>query len=143
MLIPSERALAAWALGRAGAPALGGRTIAGSGDRLVTAALDPQALQPTEPDALRGLDTLGVLGELEVSLVGSRQSDGFAPAAEAAGRILLARHDAARRWFSDSLAPDRFRLSAVWGITAVAHLLMGLAEPGRFSSIRLFEPVPS
>jgi Domain of unknown function (DUF4135) len=148
MLVPSERALAAWALRgwalrEADSSALDGRTVAGSGDRLVAAALDPHALQPAEPDALRDLDTLGVLAELEVSLVGARQADGFALAAEAAGRTLLARHDAAGRWFGDSLSPDRFRLSAVWGIIAVAHLLMGLAEPARFSSIRLFEPVPS
>jgi Domain of unknown function (DUF4135) len=142
-LVPSERALAAWALRGAGASGIDGRTVAGSGDRLVAAALDARALQPAEPDALRDLDTVGVLAELEVSLVGARQAGGFAPAAEAAGRTLLARRDAARRWFGDSRAPDRFRLSAVWGVIAVAHLLMGLAEPGTFSSIRLFEPVPS
>lgn len=53
----------------------------------------------------------------------------------------MTRHDATRRWFGDSLAPDRFRLSAVWGTIAVAYLLMGLADPAAFSSIRLSEPV--
>jgi hypothetical protein len=143
VLIPSERALAAWALRTGGAPALEGRTVAGSGDRLVAAALDPAGLQPAPPSALRDLDTLGVLAELEVSLVGARRDGGFTAAAETAGEILVARHAATRRWFGDSLAPDRFRLSAVWGTTAVAYLLTGLAGPARFSSIRLFEPVPS
>ncbi len=143
LLVPSEQAVAAWALGGTGASASDGKNIAGSGDRLVAAALDPAVLQPITPRALRALDTLGVLAELEVSLVGCRQDGGFAAAAEAAGAILIARHDAAHRWFGDSLAPDRFRLSAVWGTIAVAHLLMGLADAATFSSIRLFEPVPS
>lgn len=154
LLVPSERALADWALGGAGEPARGGEVgyrrqaaahhnvqCAGSGDRLVAAAICPAELEPMPTNALGRLSNTALVAEVEVCLVAARSCAVFLESAESAGYLLVARRDASGQWFGDSLAPDRFRLSAVWGALACAHVLAGLADPTGFSSIRLFEPV--
>lgn len=146
-LVPSEGTLANWVLGDradgqgAGCtvPVQSTTRLAGSGDRLVAAAICPADLQPLPSTALAQLSDTALVAEVEVCLVAARHRGIFRESAEVAGSLLVARRDAGGRWFSGSLAPDRFRLSAVWGALACAHVLAGLANPACFSSIRLFE----
>jgi hypothetical protein len=57
--------------------------------------------------------------------------------AHSAGARILALRRASGRWFPETVAPDRFRLSALWGLAAVARGFAGLAAPEQWHSLRL------
>ncbi len=65
----------------------------------------------------------------------------LAAAAAAFARRLMAGHGATRRWFPESLAADRYHLSAVTGVGALAHLFLKLEDPARVPSLRLLSPI--
>ncbi|OJH35109.1 hypothetical protein BON30_39235 [Cystobacter ferrugineus] len=56
------------------------------------------------------------------------------------GAALLARRRLRGRWFPERLEADAHNLSAIWGLSAVAHAFLRLHEP-RLSSPRLLAPV--
>jgi hypothetical protein len=110
------------------------------GDRLVLLAMGGAPCLPPAPDA-----SLGLLSALESAIVAYRVSG--EPEAEqraaAFGEQLLARRERFGRWFPESHAADRFRLSALWGLAAVAHAFSCLASPGTAWSLRLLELPPA
>ncbi|WNG13945.1 DUF4135 domain-containing protein [Cystobacter fuscus] len=55
------------------------------------------------------------------------------------GAALLARRRLRGRWFPERLEADAHQLSAIWGLSAVAHAFLRLHEP-RVSSPRLLAP---
>ena len=59
--------------------------------------------------------------------------------ARSAGARILALHGASGRWFPEGVAPDRFRLSALWGLAVVVRVFAGLAAPERWHSLRLLQ----
>ena len=135
--LPSPHAAVALALGRRGLrrPAL---DPARRADRLVLAALG----QPV-PDAGEPATSLDLVVLIEEELVRRRiDPDADLARAHRAGAELLARRDHGGRWFPDHHAPDRFRLSALWGVGAVAWALAALADPRRLPLLRLLEDHP-
>ncbi len=57
--------------------------------------------------------------------------------AQAAGARILALRRVSGRCFPEAVAPDRFRLSALWGLAAVVRAFAGLAAPEQWHSLRL------
>jgi hypothetical protein len=85
--------------------------------------------------------SLAALGEIEAGLAAN------GPAAAAgellagrAGGLLVTRHAQTGTWFPEAVAPDRYRLSALWGLGAVCHAFTRLAAPAPIPSIRLVAP---
>ena len=85
--------------------------------------------------------SLAALGEIEAGLAAG------GPAAETgellagrAGGLLVTRHAQTGTWFPEAVAPDRYRLSALWGLGAVCHAFTRLAAPAPIPSIRLIAP---
>src|SRR5580692_9959435 len=85
--------------------------------------------------------SLAALGEIEAGLAAN------GPAAAAgellagrAGGLLVTRHAQTGTWFPEAVAPDRYRLSALWGLGAVCHAFTRLAAPAPIPSIRLIAP---
>ncbi|HXH97188.1 MAG TPA: DUF4135 domain-containing protein, partial [Gaiellaceae bacterium] len=110
------------------------------GDRLVLLAMGRAPGPPPAPDT-----SLGLLSDLEAAIVAYRVSE--EPDAErrasAFGEQLLARRERFGRWFPENHAADRFRLSALWGLAAVAHAFSSLASPRSAWSLRLLELPPA
>jgi type 2 lantibiotic biosynthesis protein LanM len=81
--------------------------------------------RPRRPTSRQALDLA------EVALTGawaSGSADLHAQAAGLAGR-LVATHEASGSWFPERLVADRHNLSAVWGVAAIAHLMVRLHDP--------------
>lgn len=68
----------------------------------------------------------------------SRRSRFYDTACELANR-LIARRRLRGTWFPASLAADRYNLSAMSGISAVAHLMLKLHAPDHVASLRLMQ----
>jgi hypothetical protein len=103
-------------------------------ERLVRVVMGCHLGPPSEPST-----TLGLLGVIDECLLMRESSDGgpaMGVARRAAGAVLARRHHAGR-WFPEDAAPDRYRLSALWGLAAVAHAFCGLAAPERWHSLRM------
>ncbi len=85
---------------------------------------------------------LGVIDEnlssVRRGLEAAEQSASLRSARMAGSRILASRK-ASGRWFRENVAPDRFRLSALWGLAAVVHAFAGLADPQGWYSLRLLQ----
>ncbi len=125
--------------GRAGQPAR-------AADRLLSRAVtaDAGGLAATAcamAEAPDSWTSLAALGEIEAGLAANR------PAAAAgellagrAGGLLVTRHAQTGTWFPEAVAPDRYRLSALWGLGAVCHAFTRLAAPAPVPSIRLIAP---
>ncbi|MGH3050279.1 MAG: hypothetical protein ACRDLK_08975, partial [Gaiellaceae bacterium] len=110
-----------------------------AGDRLVLAALGETATAPSL--AIEPPGSLDLVQLLEQELVLARDGPEHAlTAAHELGSRLVANRCAGAPWYPEALAPDRYRLSALWGLAAVAHVLAGLAAPESFRSLRLLEP---
>ena len=107
-------------------------------DRLVLAALGHPA-----PDGGEPTTSLDLVVLIEEELLRRRIDPDTDPErATRAGAELLARRDLGGRWFPENHAPDRFRLSALWGVGAVAWALAALADPPRARLLRLLEDHP-
>lgn len=160
-LFPSEQGLAALALARharsLGRPlpvpaAAWAKGIAGprrdgcpAVDRLIAVDLAAPAVVASGRLALPET-SLGCLDVVEERLASVRRGGVAAgsPAAtlqtaRAAGAAILVNRRRSGRWFPEAAAPDRFRLSALWGLGAVVRAFVGLAEPQRWYSLRLLE----
>jgi hypothetical protein len=120
-----------------------GRPLPERADRSLQLAGLRAPLDALQPDAAgRRATSLELLLRIEEEVVRGRDGDAKALArAERDARALLARKRTSGRWFPESHAADRYRLSAVWGLAAVAHVLRGLASPETFVSIRHGEAV--
>ena len=82
--------------------------------------------------------SLAALEEIEVGLGADGPSaEAGQMLAERAGRLLAERKARTAAWFPESVAPDRYRLSALWGLGAVCHAFVRLAAPTPPPSIRL------
>lgn len=113
--------------------------LGSDGDRLVLLAMGGG------PDPLPAPDTsLGLLDALEAAMVERRHG---VPDAERRAVVfaeqILARRKRFGRWFPEGHATDRFRLSGVWGVAAVAHAFRSLATPASAWSLRLLELPPA
>lgn len=92
-------------------------------------------------DAARDGGPTALLDAAEVALAWHRRGGedaALARASDLASRLAAHRRREGR-WFADRLAPDRYMLSAVAGVGAVAHLFLALHAPGEVRSIRLAE----
>ena len=88
--------------------------------------------------------SLAALEEIEVGLGADGSSaEAGQMLAERAGRLLAERKARTVAWFPESVAPDRYRLSALWGLGAVCHAFVRLAAPTPPPSIRLIMPAGS
>lgn len=136
--------LAAMGIASAPAPDASGDATSGVGDLLARLELkSPDAVADAFAFATAARDAgpVALLDAAEVALVCARHGGGDA-AIELAGehaRRLIAVREAHGRWFADRMAPDRYMLSAVTGVAAVAHLFLALHDPSAFRSLRLAE----
>jgi hypothetical protein len=85
--------------------------------------------------------SLAALGEIEAGLAATGlAAEAGALLAGRAGRLLVTRKARTAAWFPEALAPDRYRLSALWGLGAVCHAFVRLAARSPVPSIRLVAP---
>jgi type 2 lantibiotic biosynthesis protein LanM len=77
--------------------------------------------------------------EVAITLFQVSGQDEFYARAVACGNELVLRHRMSGSWFPEYLTVDRHNLSAVTGVSAIAHAFMKLASPQQVSSIRLLE----
>jgi hypothetical protein len=130
---PVPEPAAAWAAGFAGTDV--GESPA---DRLIAVEIGASVARrgPTLPGTSQGC-----LDLLEEQLAAWHGSGAAAPLelAHSAGARILALRRASGRWFPETVAPDRFRLSALWGMAAAARAFAGLAAPERWHSLRLLQ----
>jgi hypothetical protein len=56
------------------------------------------------------------------------------------GRLLVAGHRLHGRWFPDRLEADEHDLSVLGGLCALLRVLLGLHQPGAWTSLRLVRP---
>ncbi|MEO8621104.1 MAG: type 2 lanthipeptide synthetase LanM [bacterium] len=89
----------------------------------------------TDGDGLRWLER----GELALAAHAVANGSGYLAIAEDAGERLCALKARTGRWLPECLLADRYNLSAVVGLGAVAHFLLQLAAPGRLQSYRTLE----
>jgi len=59
--------------------------------------------------------------------------------ARGVGMSLVNRREEYGRWFPEKALPDRYRLSALWGLSSVAYGFLGLAHVPEWYSLRLVE----
>jgi hypothetical protein len=82
--------------------------------------------------------SLAALCEIEAGLAAvGPAADAGTQLAERAAHLLVARKARTGTWFPEAVAPDRYRLSALWGLGAVCHAFVRLAAPSPVPSIRL------
>jgi hypothetical protein len=78
------------------------------------------------------------LEQLEVALAAAPiLNEAAETAARRCAERLLDAHATTGSWFSDRLSRDEHDLSAISGISALAHAFLRLYAPDRFESIRL------
>jgi type 2 lantibiotic biosynthesis protein LanM len=92
---------------------------------------------------VRAMDHAATTGEIletaEVAITAYQYTDepAFADAAAGLGRRMLGIRRSSGRWFPELLSADRFRLSALTGIGAIAHLFLRVEDPLCVASLRL------
>lgn len=81
----------------------------------------------------------GRLDALEVALTAATllEDEEFLVYARRWAEALLSEYRRHGKWFPDSLAADRHRCSAIWGVAAIAHGFLRLDARGRLPSLRL------
>ncbi|MCL4434268.1 MAG: hypothetical protein M1399_05785 [Actinobacteria bacterium] len=146
-LFPSERAMAILALSRHADPTrmvlphqmvnwLDQASEPASADRLIAISLGKKLPDPAVPST-----SLGCINVIEERLLSYRYDANGRQLASAReiGTMLAGRKESYGRWFPEAVLPDRYRLSAMWGLAAVAHAFAGLGDPRRWCSMRLLE----
>ncbi|MCL5947653.1 MAG: hypothetical protein M1420_00595 [Actinobacteria bacterium] len=146
-LFPSERAMAVLALSRYADSTstalphqmfnwLDQASELTSSDRLVAISLGKKLPDPAVPST-----SLGCISVIEEKLLSYKYEWNWAQLASAreVGTVLAGRKESYCRWFPEAVLPDRYRLSALWGLAAVAHTFAGLSDPRRWCSMRLLE----
>jgi hypothetical protein len=81
---------------------------------------------------------MNLLEHCVVEYRGSGDPAALRTAAEC-GERLIARKEQFGCWFPEGLAADRYRISALWGVAAVARGFCALAAPDDAWSLRLLE----
>ena len=144
-LFPSERAMAILALSRYTDPTrmvlphqmvnwLDQASEPTFADRLIAISLGKKLPDPAVPST-----SLGCINVIEERLL-SYKHDGNGrqlASARETGTVLAGRKKSYGRWFPEAVLPDRYRLSAMWGLAAVAHAFVGLSDPRRWCSMRI------
>jgi lantibiotic modifying enzyme len=85
--------------------------------------------------------TLSYLNQIEYNLISYRLygNDQCLDAARSAGIGIMKNRNIYGRYFPENHLPDRYRLSAIWGLAGIAHAISGLADPNSWFSLRLLE----
>lgn len=105
-------------------------------ERSATLDRDVTAYLERSPDELSSVELLEAV-EVALTAFQFRNKDRFHARARDFAAGLRLRHRETGKWFPDILAADRHNLSAVTGISAIAHAFLKLHSPEKIPSLRL------
>ncbi len=103
--------------------------------------LDTSPVNTNTSSDIRLAHTMSCLSVMEELLTYHRlfPNNQYLDTARSIGKLISNNKDTYGKYFPENHLPDRYRLSAIWGMAGVVHAMSGLADPNSWRSLRLLE----